>query len=143
MHVQSQQQLVTAQSMYDRAAYDKLWTLKQATSLQLCTKLSFLQVQDLNELMYPAGNTPQEAPAVGAPRSAVNTRRQTTDSARPRLPQHGSAAFVLEEPIVATQRMVHAGPRRCLIKSSLPVNPVYVKITLGTCSFIQELQASA
>ena len=62
--------------------------------------------------MYPAGDGPRPAVTAPNPRQSQNIRRQTTDAARPRVTPHGAAAFVLEEPIVPTQRMVHAGPRR-------------------------------
>ena len=78
-----------------------------------------IHLQDLTELMYPAGDGPRPAVAAPNPGQPHNIRRQTTDNARLRTP-HGAAAFVLEEPIVPTQRMVHAGPRRYALHKTLP-----------------------
>ena len=74
------------------------------------TILQFL-MQDLNELMYPSGNAPP-SPAASSPQTSANVRRMTTDNVRRPGPSQGSAAFNLEEPILPTQRMVNAGPRR-------------------------------
>jgi len=71
----------------------------------------FIPLQDLNELMYP-GQKPIAANT--DPRAAGNTRRQAAEGSgmQSRGAQNGTVPFILEEPIVPTQRMVNAGPRR-------------------------------
>ncbi len=68
-------------------------------------------MQDLNELMYP-GQKPPAAKSNAPPGPGINMRRQTSDGMQARASQNGSVPFILEEPIVPTQRMVNAGPRR-------------------------------